>query len=119
MKTHMTIDQLEQMKTHELADLLSNVVLLLRRMPDVECKQLVQQIPCEVEVEQPIVEQVPMPKLSFTRAELKKKKVEELRALAKELHVFLPSKINKDDLIEKILTRPTDGHSEQRAIQDL
>ena len=45
MGTRMTIDQLEQMKTHELADLLANVVLLLRRMPDVACKQLVQQVP--------------------------------------------------------------------------
>ena len=26
MRTRMTIDQLEQMKTHELADLLANVV---------------------------------------------------------------------------------------------
>ncbi len=119
MKTHMTIDQLEQMKTHELADMLANVVLLLRRMPDVECKQLLQQIPGEVEVEQSTIEHVPMPKLSFTRAELDKKKVEELRALAKELHVFLPSKAKKNDLIEKILARPADGHSEQRAIRDL
>lgn len=115
----MTIDQLEQMKTHELADMLANVVLLLRRMPDVECKQLLQQIPGEVEVEQSTIEHVPMPKLSFTRAELDKKKVEELRALAKELHVFLPSKAKKNDLIEKILARPADGHSEQRAIRDL
>jgi hypothetical protein len=41
----MTIDQLERMKTHELADLLSNVVLLLRRMPNVECRQFTSQRP--------------------------------------------------------------------------
>ena len=57
MGTRMTIDQLEQMKTHELADLLANVVLLLRRMPDVACKQLVQQVPGNELLEPPKVEQ--------------------------------------------------------------
>ena len=40
MSLRISIDQLEQMKTHELADLLANIVLVLRRMPDVPCTQL-------------------------------------------------------------------------------
>ena len=121
MKTHMTIDQIEKMKTHELADMLANVVLLLRRMPDIECKQLVQQVPSPsdggVELRKPT--QVAPSKSSFTRAELAKKTVPELKDLAKKLNVLLPSKGKKEDFIEKILARPTDGRSEQRAIQDL
>lgn len=35
-----TIQQLEEMKTHELAELLSNFVLLLRRLPNVPFSQL-------------------------------------------------------------------------------
>jgi hypothetical protein len=116
MKTRMTIDQLEQMKTHELADLLGEVVLLLRRMPDVECKHLVQQVPDEPKREQPESEHVPMPRPSFTREELARKKLDELKTLAKERHVLFPAKIKKDDLIDKILARPADGHSEQWAI---
>lgn len=119
MKTHMTIDQIEKMKTHELADMLANVVLLLRRMPDIECKQLVQQLPSDVEVEQPTLVQVAKPSASFTREELTKKKLDELKILAKELNVLCPAKIKKDDLIDKILARSADGRSEQRAIQDL
>jgi hypothetical protein len=41
------------------------------------------------------------------------------KALAKKLNVLLPSSIKKDSLIDKILTRPVDGRSEQRAIQDI
>jgi len=119
VRTHVTIDQLEKMKTHELADMLANVVLVLRRMPDVECKQLVQQLPHDVEVEQPSVVQVAKPSPSFRREELTKKKLDELKMLAKELNVLCPAKIKKDELIDKILARPADGHSEQRAIQDL
>src|SRR5947209_10148441 len=119
MGTRMTIDQLEQMKTHELADLLANVVLLLRRMPDVECKQLVQQVPGNQDVEQPESEQVPMPSSSFTREGLTKRKVAELKTLAKELNVLFSAAIKKDDLINKILARSADGRSEQRAIQDM
>ncbi|SRR6266487_2798452 len=119
MRTRMTIDQLEQMKTHELADLLANVVLLLRRMPDVECKQLVQQVPSNEFLEPPKVEQVAMPTASHTRAGLAKRKVAELKILAKELNVFFSSSIKKDDLINRILAKSADGHSEQRAIQDL
>jgi hypothetical protein len=114
----MTIDQLEQMKTHELADLLADVVLLLRRMPDVECKQLVQQVPSGKE-EQPKPEHPIPTRSSFTREELAKKKVTELTTLAKELNVLFSKGIKKDDLIEKILAKSADGHSEQRAIRDI
>lgn len=38
-----TAEQLERMTTHELADMLSNIVMLLRRMPDVPCQELVAQ----------------------------------------------------------------------------
>src|SRR5439155_7858497 len=98
METRMTIDQLEKMKTHELADMLANVVVLLRRMPDVECKQLVQQVPSDVEVEQPTLVQVAKPSPPFTREELTNKKVPELKALAKELNVLFPAAIKRDDL---------------------
>jgi hypothetical protein len=119
MATRLTIDQLEKMKTHELADMLANVVLLLRRMPDVECKQLVQQVPSKQNIEQPTFEQVSMSAPSFTREELAKKTVAELKVLAKKLNVLLPSSIKKDSLIDKILARPADGRSEQWAIQDM
>jgi hypothetical protein len=36
----ISAQDLEAMKTHDLADLLANVVLLLRRMPNVEVAQL-------------------------------------------------------------------------------
>jgi hypothetical protein len=119
MATRLTIDQLEKMKTHELADMLANVLLLLRRMPDVECKQLVQQVPNKQNIEQPAFEQVSLSESSFTREELSKQTVPELKALAKKLNVLLPSSIKKDSLIDKILTRPVDGRSEQWAIQDI
>jgi hypothetical protein len=119
MGTRLTINQLEQMKTHELADRLANVVLLLRRLPDVECKQLVQQVSSNQDVEQPEAQQVVIPAASLTREGLVKRKISELKTLAKELNVFLPASIKKDDLINRILTRPADGRSEQRAIQDV
>ncbi len=119
MGTRMTINQLEQMKTHELADLLANVVLLLRRMPDVACKQLVQQVPSNQDVEQPKAELRAIPASSFTREELSQRKVAELKTLAKELNVLFFAAIKKDDLINKILARSPDGRSEQRAIQDI
>jgi hypothetical protein len=145
MPTRLTIDQLEKMKTHELADMLANVVLLLKRMPDVECKQLVQPIPPDQVVEQPTAskpktragkasQQVPgnqgieqptfepvvVTRSPFTREELAKKKLPELKVLAKELKVLVPASVKKkDDLIARILAKPLDGHSEQRAIQDI
>jgi hypothetical protein len=119
MATRMTIEQLEKMKTHELADLLANVVLLLRRMPNVECKQLIQQVPSNGHVEQPSSEQVSMPRSTFTREELSKQTLPKLKILAKELNVLFAASIKKDDLIHKILAKSADGRSEQRAIQDL
>jgi hypothetical protein len=119
MGTRLTIDQLERMKTHELADMLANVVLLLRRMPDVECKQLVQHVADIQVVEQPAFKQVTTMRSSFTQAELTKKRVPELRTLADELNVLYSHKDTKPKLIEKILAKPVDGHSEQRAIQDM
>ena len=120
MQTRLTIDQLEKMKTHELADMLANVVLLLRRMPDVECKHLVQQVPDNQRVEQPAFEQVAVIRLPLTREELAKKTAAELKVLAKELNVFIPASAKKkDDLISRILAKSVDGHSEQRAIQDI
>src|SRR6266568_1771374 len=68
MGTRLTIDQLEKMKTHELADMLASVVLLLRRLPDVECKQLVRHVPDIQVVEPPAVKQVATTRSSFTRA---------------------------------------------------
>ncbi|HZS75888.1 MAG TPA: Rho termination factor N-terminal domain-containing protein [Ktedonobacteraceae bacterium] len=119
MKTRMTIDELEQLKTHELADMLSQVVLLLRRMPNIECKQLIQPTP-EQHLPAPVQAQTTTPSTtSFTYEELHKKKVDELKKLAKELHVLFTSSTKKADLIQKILVRSADGRSEQRAIQDL
>ena len=119
MGTHLTIDQLEKMKTHELADMLANVVLLLRRMPDVECKQFLRQVPGNQDVEQPAFGQVSAPASSFTREELEKKNVPDLRPLAKTLNVRGYVKMKKEDLIAEILARQADGHSEQWAIQDM
>lgn len=119
METRLTIDQLEKMKTHELADMLASVVLLLRRLPDVECKQLVRPVPDIPVVEPPAIEQVATMRSPFTRAELEKMKVPELKALANKLNVLYAAKDLKLKLIEKILAKPLDGHSEQRAIQDM
>ena len=119
MGTRLTIDQLEKMKTHELADMLASVVLLLRRLPDVECKQLVRHVPDIQVIEPPVSEPVATMRSSFTRAELEKMKVAELKTLADELNVFYPTKDTKPKLIEKILAKPLNGHSEQRAIQDM
>ena len=120
MQTRLTIDQLEKMKTHELADMLANVVLLLRRMPDVECKHFLQQVPGNQHGEQPPLEHVSAPASSLTREELKKMKVDELKAHAKELNVFVPASVKKkDDLISRILAKSADGRSEQRALLDM
>jgi hypothetical protein len=119
MGTRLTIDQLEKMKTHELADMLASVVLLLKRMPDVECKQLVRHVPDIPVIEQPAPEHVATRRSSFTRAELEKMKVAELKTLADKLNVLHAAKDPKPKLIEKILAKPLDGHSEQRAIQDM
>ena len=73
----------------------------------------------ERSLESPKVEQGAMPAAPLTREGLAKRKVPELKALAKELNVFFSASIKKDDLVTKILAKPADGYSEQRAIRDL
>jgi len=119
MENRITVDQLEQMKTHELADLLANVVLLLRRMPNVECYHFVQQVPDSHDLKQPEAERVAKQVPSFTKKELSDKNVLQLRALAKELNVLFTKAVKKDDLIQKILAKSHNGHSEQQAIQNM
>jgi Rho termination factor, N-terminal domain len=119
MGTRLTIDQLEKMKTHELADMLANVVLLLRRMPDVECKQLIQPVPGNQNGEWPPLEHVSAPASSYTREELEERNLRELKALAKELNVRGFSTMNKGGLIVGILAKSVNGHSEQRAMLDM
>jgi Rho termination factor, N-terminal domain len=123
METRMTLEQLEKMKTHEIADLLANVVLLLRRLPDVPCAQLIQQAPVGERKNEHAERTVLIPATaalpSLTREELAKKKVAELKILAKELNVLFSSTTKKDDLINKILARAANGHSEQRAMLDM
>ncbi len=135
MSLRMTVDQLEQMKTHELADLLANIVLVLRRMPDVPCTQL-QQTLAEPEALQPatgkknlatrngtssVVEAQSEQASSlpiFTEEELKKKKVVDLQKIVAELHIPTSSK-KKEVLVNKILARQGQEHSEQFAIQHM
>src|SRR5713226_6510721 len=127
MRTRFTIEQLEQMKTHDLADLLANVVLLLRRMPDVECRQLVAQMPEMLNAQELSIESSIPPQTAedtsivnpITAADLHKKNVVELKKIATELHVSYTARIKKDELISKILARQGHGHSEQYAIQNL
>src|SRR6266700_2277116 len=119
MSTSITVEQLEQMKTHELAELLANVVLVLRRMPDVECRELMQQaapkasfVPVE-EIQSPS----PVP---FTRKDLEGKNVPQLKQIAKDLHLILPAKVSKKaEIINWLLERATNRHSEQYAIQNV
>lgn len=123
MNTRLTIEQLEHMKTHELADLLANVVLLLRRMPDIECGQLTQisamfQSPVPPTVQPQASEEASIGS-TITAADLQKKTVPALKKIATELHVSYTGKIKKDELINKILARQTHSHSEQYAIQHL
>ncbi|MEO8970712.1 MAG: Rho termination factor N-terminal domain-containing protein [Ktedonobacteraceae bacterium] len=120
MSTRLTVDQLEQMKTHELADLLANVVLLLRRMPDVACSQLVQQI-SSISAMQTLPEQVQAitPTSAMSREDLLKKTVADLKKIASELHLPLSSKMKKNELVSKILARSSDQHSEQFAIHEM
>lgn len=69
--------------------------------------------------EPPEVEQGAMPAASLTREGLAKRKVAELKTLARELHVFFSASIKKDDLVTKILAKSADGYSKQRAIREL
>jgi hypothetical protein len=115
MSTRLTVEQLENMKTHELADLLANVVLLLRRMPNVECRQLSAQFAENA----PQSEQQPARQLALTLAELKSYKLDELKKLAHDLDIPFASKIKKDELINKIHSWQSHTHSEQYAIQNI
>ena len=119
MSTRITVDQLERMKTHEVADLLANVVLLLRRMPNVECSQLAREADEHVFAVQQEQSQGLSEASPLTQAELKKKTLPELRKIANDLHLSFPAKIKKEDLITKIVSRSTKGHSEQYTIQDI
>jgi hypothetical protein len=119
MGTRLTIDQLEKMKTHELADMLANVVLLLRRMPDVECKQLLQPVPDNHNGEWHPLEHVSVPSVSYTHEELVEKKLPELRAIAKKLNVLGYSTKKRDELITGIIGKSANGRSEQRALLDM
>lgn len=120
-KTYLTIEQLEGMKTHELADLLGNIALLLRRMPDVACGELIQPIPGDDVFTVAKVPQKASPKIPLTEAELKKRSttVAMLKKIADELIIAYPGNIKKEDLISKILARAASGRSEQFAIQDV
>ncbi len=119
MKTRITVEQLEQMKTHELAELLGNVALLLKRMPDVECGQLAQQIGSDTILMQAELPQRSLPSSLFTEAGLRKTKLEALKKIADDLLIAYSSRIRKDDLVSKILACSARGRSEQLAIQDL
>lgn len=119
MKTRITLEQLEQMRTHELAELLGNVALLLKRMPDVECGQLTQQINGD---KASMPAEYPRRALSsslYTEAGLRKMKVEALKQIADDLLISYSSRVKKDDLVGKILARSASGRSEQLAIQDV
>lgn len=120
----ISIDQLEQMTTHELADMLSNIVLLLRRMPNVTWQEL--QSPQNPTPAASIAErapevQAPSPSHGLLREELEKMHKPGLQEIAKDLNMIVAKNARKEDLINKILSRQSrqDGHSEQYAIQNL
>ena len=113
----ITIHQLEKMKTHELADLFENVVLLLRRLPDVEFRELTQQAPTSDLVQQLQRSQQLPSEPAFTSEELGNKKLDELKRIAKSLG--LSQSGNKADLVKKTLIKTARGHSEQYAIQNV
>ena len=119
MKTPITIEQLEGMKTHELAELLGNVALLLKRLPDVECGQLAQQIGNDAVSTETEFPGRSLPSLPYTEAGLRKMRVDELKKMADDLLIPYPARIKKDDLVSKILARSASRRSEQFAIQDL
>ena len=120
-KTYLTIEQLAGMKTHELADLVGFIALLLRRMPDVACGDLMQPIPSDDVFMAAKVPQKASPKIPLTEAELKKRSttVAMLKKIADELIISYSSKPTKGELIDKILARAATGRSEQFAIQDV
>lgn len=119
MTTRITVDQLERMNVHDLADLLANVVLLLKRMPNVECRELLQTIPDDRHLSQTYRPEQPSPAKAWSEEELRKKTVADLRKIADGLHLSYSTKIKKDELVVKILARAAGGRSEQYAIQEL
>ncbi|MBE3561234.1 MAG: Rho termination factor N-terminal domain-containing protein [Ktedonobacteraceae bacterium] len=119
MNTRFTIEQLERMKTHDIAELLSNVVLLLRRLPNIECRQLMQVASEAAAAEEPAQAERAPRFITLTPEELKGKKVDELKQIARDLELPIPSRIKKDELIRKLLSRRGQTHSEQYAIQDV
>lgn len=125
MNKHLTVDQLEAMKVHELADLLGNIVLVLRRMPDVEFRQLAAQFSSEEPASekensaQPTAPTLTDTELTLKEAELKSKTIPALKVIATGLGLKLSSKAKKDDYVAKILARLSQSHSEQYAIQNL
>ena len=128
MSIRFSVEELERMRTHELADLLANVVLLLRRMPDVECRELgadlqefekiekVEKAGKKREVGEVVSGAVP---IKMTEAELQGKTVPQLKQIAKELYVTLPTKVVKKELVGRILARMERGSSDQFAIQHM
>jgi hypothetical protein len=135
-KTVLTAAQLASMTTHELADMLANVVLLLRRMPNVSCQELTTSATLQDEA----VDTTPATSFatSLTESssenstsglsegsvqerivELKRKTVKELQTLADDLGIPYPSKATKDVLAKRIAERQARGHSEQYAIMNL
>ena len=121
----ISIEQLEQMTTHELAETLSNIVLLLRRMPNVTWQELQ---PSQKEIPTTSIQErtpsAPAPSHAHVllREELVKMHIPDLQEIAKDLHMRVPKNSRKEDLINKILSRQSRedyGHSEQYAIQNL
>lgn len=132
----ISIDQLEQMTTHELADVLSNIVLLLRRMPNVTWQELqspqneipvtstgapISVAPVSSMAERAPAVHIPSPSHILLREELEKMLKLDLQEIAKDLNMPISSKMTKGEIINKILSRQSrqDGHSEQYAIQNL
>src|SRR6266700_2721323 len=117
MNTPIAVKQLEQMTTHELATVLSEVVLLLRRLPNVKWQDLQQ---AEQTIATKQVQEI-HPQVLILE-ELKKMRIADLQEIAKDLHMHVPAKTRKDDLIARIIARQGRqdyNHSEQYAIQDI
>ena len=120
MATQITVKQLEQMTTHELANMLSEVVFLLRRLPNVKWQDLQQ---AEQAGQTPNMSQTQEvhPHVLMLE-ELSKMHIPDLREIAKDLHMHVPAKTKKGDLIARIIARQGRqdyNHSEQYAIQDI
>lgn len=141
-----TAEQLESMTTHELADMLSNIVMLLRRMPDVPCQELVTQA-LNIEHDATNITSV-APERDITPISTaptseqennvqngqgaslqeridalmndKKMTVQRLKSMADELGVPYPTKATKAELAKRVAERQMrGGHSEQYAIMNL